>query len=294
MDDNSPLDYAAFIQELDELDRILADPDVQPVFYAELDEESTPMVDNNPVDFAEMIRDIDQLDRVLAQSDIRPMFDAQLDRVSMPMDDSCPLDYASVMQELDELDKIMGAIQNDNHTDNRDNTMADCDMRHTVDGHLDRVSKPTDDNTPLDFAAMMQDIDQLDEILAGIEYTNHIDTRDNAHCRVCSGQPCGSSDRCTCRTCTNCGVSSSGSICARCHSLPRCIACHRHLPPQCFPPDNPLCQACCNKQEKPHVRASERNIVTEVTIPSARATQSFEAFLNYNAGVINNLSLIHI
>ena len=88
-------------------------PDVRPVFYAELDEQSTPRVDNNPVDFAQMIRDIDHLDRVLAQSDIRPMFDAQLDRVSTPMDDSCPLDYVSVMQELDELDKIMAAIQNE-------------------------------------------------------------------------------------------------------------------------------------------------------------------------------------
>jgi len=120
MDDNSPLD-----------------PDVRPMFYAELDEQSTPMVDNNPVDFAEMIQDIDQLDRVLAQSDIRPMVDAQLHRVSTPMDDSCPLDYASVMQELDELDKVMAAIQNDNRTDNSDHTMADSDIRHMVDGHLD-------------------------------------------------------------------------------------------------------------------------------------------------------------
>jgi len=185
MDDNSPLDYAAFIQELDELGRILADPDVRPVFYAELDEESTPMVDNNPDDFAEMIQDIDQLDRVLTQSHIRPMVDAQLDRVSTPMDDSCPLDYASVMQELDELDKITAAIQNGSRTDNRDNTMAESNIRHMVDGHLDRVSTPTDDNTPLDYAAMMQDIDQLDEILSGIQYTNHTDTRDNVYAADC-------------------------------------------------------------------------------------------------------------
>jgi len=50
-----------------------------------------------------------------------------------------------------------------------------------------------------------------------------------------------------------------------------------------------LCQACCNKQENPHVRASERNVVTEVTIPTSRATQSFDSFLSHNAGVINNI-----
>jgi len=148
-----------------------------------------------------------------------------------------------------------------------------------------------DDNSPLDYAAMMQDIDELDQILAGIKYTNHTNDRDTADCRVCSRQPCGSSDRSTCHTCTNCGGPSSGSICTRCHghSLPRCVACHRHLPPACFPPDSPLCQACCNKQEKPDVRANERNIVTEVTIPTTQATQSFEAFLTHNVGVINDI-----
>jgi len=87
----------------------------------------------------------------------------------------------------------------------------------------------------------------------------------------------------------NCVVPSSGTMCTCCHSLPRCVACRRHLPPACFPPDITLCQACCNKQEKPHVRASERNIVTEVTIPTARATGSFEAFITHNAGVINDI-----
>jgi len=202
MDDNSPLDYAAFIQELDELDRILADPDVRPVFYAELDEQSTPMVDNNPVDFAEMIRDIDQLDRVLAQSDVRQAVDAQLDRA----DDNSPVDFRAMMQDIDELDQILGGIEYANHTDNHDNVMDDSDVRHMTDIQLDQVSTSMDDNSPPDFAAMIQDIDQLDEILAGIEYANNIDTRDNVHCRVCSGQPCTSADRCTCRTCTNCGV----------------------------------------------------------------------------------------
>ena len=108
-------------------------------------------------------------------------------------------------------------------------------------------------------------------------------------CGVCNDQRCTSDDRPTTRTCTNCGVQSSGSICTRCHSLPRCVACHRYLPPACFPPDSLLCQACYNKQEKPYVRATERNIVTEVTFPTARATQSFDSFLSHNNGVINNI-----
>ena len=108
-------------------------------------------------------------------------------------------------------------------------------------------------------------------------------------CGVCNAQQCTSADRPITRTCTNCGVQSSGSICTRCHSLPRCVTCHRHLPPACFPSNSLLCQACCNKQEKPHVRASERNIITEVAIPTARATHSFDSFLSHNAGVISNI-----
>ena len=110
-------------------------------------------------------------------------------------------------------------------------------------------------------------------------------------CGVCThnDKQCTSADRCTCRTCTNCGVPSSGSICTRCHSLPRCVACHRHFPPACFPLYSPLCQACCNKQEKKHVRASERNIIAEVTIPTARATESFDSFLTHNGGVTNDM-----
>ena len=45
-----------------------------------------------------------------------------------------------------------------------------------VDAQLDRVSTPTDDRSPLDYTAMMQDIDQLDGILARVEYAKHIHT----------------------------------------------------------------------------------------------------------------------
>jgi len=153
-----------------------------------------------------------------------------------------------------------------------------------ADVQLDPVSTTMDDNSPLDYAAIMRDIDKLDQILAGIEHANHTDTRDNVHAtdsRVCSGQLCTSTYRCTCHTCTNCA-----SICTRCHSLQRSVACQPHLPPACFTPDNPLCQACCNKQES---HPSERNIVTEVTILTVRATQSFAAFVTHDAGVINNI-----
>jgi len=137
-----------------------------------------------------------------------------------------------------------------------------------------------DDNSPLDYAARMQDIESW--IKSWLAYTNHTNDHDAADCRVCSGQPC--------RQQRPLHVSYLHQLrCTRCHSLPRCVVCHRHLPATCFPPDSPLCQACFNKQEKPLVRASERNVVTEVTIPTARATQSLEAFLNYNDGVINNI-----
>jgi len=62
MDDYSPLDYAAFIQELDELDRILAQSDVRQVVDAQPD----LVDDSSPVDVAAMIQDIDELDQILA------------------------------------------------------------------------------------------------------------------------------------------------------------------------------------------------------------------------------------
>jgi len=66
-----------------------------------------------------------------------------------------------------------------NRTDNRDNTMADSGIRHMVDAQLDQVSMPVDDNIHVDFTAMIQDIDQLDQILASMQYANHTDNRDN-------------------------------------------------------------------------------------------------------------------
>jgi len=48
-----------------------------------------------------------------------------------------------------------------------------------VDAQLERVQAPMDDNSHVDFEAMIQDIDQLDEILAGIEYANHTHRQDN-------------------------------------------------------------------------------------------------------------------
>ena len=152
--------------------------------------------------------------------------DAHLDRVSTPVDDNSPPDYTAMMQDIDQLDEIMAGIEYSDHTHTHDNNTVDSDVRHMADVHLDRVPTTMDDNRPLDYAAMMQDIDDLDQILAGMQYTNHTNDRDAADCRVCSSKPCSSSDRCTCRTCTNCGVPSSGSICTRCHSLPRLSLIH--------------------------------------------------------------------
>jgi len=73
----------------------------------------------------------------------------------------------SESQELQELMSFMPSLQD---------LMADSDVRQMVDARFDRESTPTDDNNPLDCTAMMQDIDQLDEILAGIEYTDHTHT----------------------------------------------------------------------------------------------------------------------
>ena len=122
------------------------------------------------------------------------------------MNDNSPPDYTAMMHYVDQLDKILAGIEYADHTHTHDNNTIDSDVRHMADVHLDRVPTTMDDNSPLDYAAMMQDIDELDQILAGIKYTNHTNDRDAADCRVCSGKPCSSSDRCTCRICPNCGV----------------------------------------------------------------------------------------
>jgi len=44
-----------------------------------------------------------------------------------------------------------------------------------ADAELDQVSTTTDDNCPLDYEAMMQDIDNLDQILVGIQYADPVD-----------------------------------------------------------------------------------------------------------------------
>jgi len=71
------------------------------------------------------------------------------------MNDNSPPDCAAMMQDIDQLDQILGGTEYANHTDNHDNVMDDSGVRHTADVHLERVSTPTGDNIPLDYAAMM-------------------------------------------------------------------------------------------------------------------------------------------
>jgi len=73
-------------------------------------------------------------------------------------------------QELRELMSFMPSLQD---------LMSDSDVRRIVNARLDQVSTPMNDNSPVDFAAMIQDIDQLDEILTGMQYANHTDNHDN-------------------------------------------------------------------------------------------------------------------
>ena len=103
------------------------------------------------------------------------------------------------------------------------------------------------------------------------------------------GEPCGSNDPCTCQCCTNCGVLSSIPLCPRCQSLQQCVTCYRRLPSSCFNRNSDRCQACTKRNDKPQHRTSIANVVNEVTIPTARSTQSFDAYIRDNDAVISNI-----
>jgi len=61
------------------------------------------------------------------------------------------------MQELEQLDRIL----------------ADSDVRPMVDAQLHRVSTPMDDRCPLDYASVMEELDELDEIMAAIHQQSY-------------------------------------------------------------------------------------------------------------------------
>ena len=105
-------------------------------------------------------------------------------------------------------------------------------------------------------------------------------------CRVCRGEACGSSERCTCGHCINCDLTSSTSLCPRCQANQECDCCHRHLPSHCYTNNSNRCNTCTKKLSQTHYRTSIGNIVHEASIPTARSTHSFDAFVSTNSDVI--------
>ena len=104
-------------------------------------------------------------------------------------------------------------------------------------------------------------------------------------CRVCRGEPCGSGESCACGRCINCGLPSASPLCPRCQANQQCVCCQRHLPSHSYSNNSNQCNACTKKQQIRH-RASIGNIVNEITIPTVRGIQSFDAFVSDNSGVI--------
>lgn len=108
-------------------------------------------------------------------------------------------------------------------------------------------------------------------------------------CAVCRGEPHPSNVQCSCRRCANCGIISSTALCRRCLGLHECVACHRRLPPHCFAPNTARCQACCKRQDRPQSRSSANNVVNEVAIPTTASSESFDAFIDHNATLIDGI-----
>ena len=86
--------------------------------------------------------------------------------------------------------------------------------------------------------------------------------------------------------CTNCGVSSASDLCERCQQLPECRTCHRRLPANCFSCSQERCQTCVRKSEKPYVRHSTGDVVTEVDIATKPEDTTFEVFMDRNTPMI--------
>jgi len=65
------------------------------------------------------------------------------------MDDNSSLNYAALIQEQEVLDRIL----------------ADSDVQPMVDDQLHRVSTPMNDSCPLDYASVMEELDDLESWL---------------------------------------------------------------------------------------------------------------------------------
>ena len=106
-------------------------------------------------------------------------------------------------------------------------------------------------------------------------------------CDTCNGSstsdcPC----RCQAPRCSNCGVPSTSNLCERCQQLLSCRTCHRRLPTNCFSYNQERCQTCMRKSEKPYVRHSTGDVVTEVDIATRPEDTTFEVFMDRNTQII--------
>ena len=105
-------------------------------------------------------------------------------------------------------------------------------------------------------------------------------------CRVCRGEACGSSERCTCGCCINCNLPSTTPLCLRCQSNQQSDCCHRHLPFHCYSNNSNRCDTCTEKLTNTQYRASIGNIVHETSIPTVRGIHYFDSFISANSDSI--------
>ena len=64
----------------------------------------------------------------------------------------------------------------------------------------------------------------------------------------------------------------------------QCVNSRRYLPSHCYSDTSKQCLACTRKLAQ--TRSSVRNIVNEISILTARGTESFDSFVTMNSGVI--------
>jgi len=84
--------------------------------------------------------------------------------------------------------------------------------------------------------------------------------------------------------CVNCTLRCDGYLCRHCEDHVQCINCRRYLPQHCYSDASKRCLTCVRKLSQ--TRSTVRNIVNEISIPTARGTESFNSFVVTNSGVI--------
>lgn len=84
--------------------------------------------------------------------------------------------------------------------------------------------------------------------------------------------------------CANCNLHCSDYLCRHCEGHQRCVNCQRYLPTCCYSEGSKQCLA---GTKKPLTRSSVSNIVNEVSIPTVHGTESFDAFVSSDTGIID-------